>query len=342
MTPQTLDPVPTTSFVTELVKERQDLQRLLRQQLQLLGEDLLFIAEEYSAFQGSSRRIDLLALDRAGQLVVIELKRTDDGGHMELQALRYAAMVSTMTFDQLVATFAAHNDVPEPEARQRIDDFLGWEDADEEEPATLAQTVRIVLVSADFSPEVTSTVLWLNQNYGLDVRCVRLVPYKLDGQLLVDIQQLIPLPEAQDFQIKQRDKNVESAAARARASTKDYTKYDLEVGGAELAGLSKQAAVRAVVQHLLERGVPGAVLRSTLTPRRWHAVQPEEAESVEDAFRRQYPGRGTHYWFDLGMSDEQGSWVMPRIGGTKTEGYLDALVAVAGDDVPVRWSRAGG
>jgi hypothetical protein len=39
-------------------------------------------------------------------LVVVELKRTDDGGHMELQAVRYAAMVSSMTFDQLVGAHA--------------------------------------------------------------------------------------------------------------------------------------------------------------------------------------------------------------------------------------------
>jgi len=31
------------------------------------------------------------------------LKRTEDGGHLELQAIRYAAMVSTMTFDQAVS-----------------------------------------------------------------------------------------------------------------------------------------------------------------------------------------------------------------------------------------------
>jgi len=37
---------------------------------------------------------------------VIELKRTNDGGHMDLQAIRYAAMVSTMTFKQSVETYA--------------------------------------------------------------------------------------------------------------------------------------------------------------------------------------------------------------------------------------------
>src|SRR4051812_6767177 len=109
MTADELAPVPLTSFSTELIKERQDLQRLLRKQLSLLGDDLLFVAEEYAAFQDSKRRVDLLAVDKTGRLVVIELKRTDDGGHMELQALRYAAMVSTMTFDQLVSTYADNN-----------------------------------------------------------------------------------------------------------------------------------------------------------------------------------------------------------------------------------------
>jgi hypothetical protein len=45
--------------------------------------------------------------------------------------------------------------------------------------------------------------MWLRDNYDLDVRCVRLKPYKLsDGRVLLDIQQLIPLPEATDFQTK--------------------------------------------------------------------------------------------------------------------------------------------
>lgn len=34
---------------------------------------------------GDSRlRIDLLGIDKAGNLVVIELKRTEDGGHIDL------------------------------------------------------------------------------------------------------------------------------------------------------------------------------------------------------------------------------------------------------------------
>jgi len=95
-----------TSFAEAQIRERADLQRLLRGRIGVLSSDddgkpdLLVIAEEFGEWTESRRRIDLLALDRAANLVVIELKRVEDGGHMELQAIRYAAMVSTMTFEQ--------------------------------------------------------------------------------------------------------------------------------------------------------------------------------------------------------------------------------------------------
>src|SRR3954447_13191260 len=94
--------------------ERSDLQRLLRDKIEALGEDLLVIAEEFGDWEDARRRIDLLAIDKVGRLVVIELKRTDDGGHMELQALRYAAMVSSMQFDEVATAYARHLSMRRP------------------------------------------------------------------------------------------------------------------------------------------------------------------------------------------------------------------------------------
>jgi hypothetical protein len=70
--------------------EKQDLQRWLLAAPEALGESLFILSEEFGNWEDSKRRIDLLALDEDANLVVIELKRTDDGGHMDLQAIRYA------------------------------------------------------------------------------------------------------------------------------------------------------------------------------------------------------------------------------------------------------------
>ncbi len=198
--PNELKPLAATTFGAEAMMERKDIQRLLREQITALDERLMVISEEFGDWLDSTRRIDLLCLDQDANLVVVELKRTEDGGHMELQALRYAAMVSSMTFDQLVNTYARHKNKNSPDAeaaRASILEFLGWDDVYEEQ---FAQDTRIVLASADFGKELTTAVMWLIER-GIDVRCVRMKPYKmLDGTVLLDVQQLIPLPEAATFQ----------------------------------------------------------------------------------------------------------------------------------------------
>ena len=189
-----------TGFAAEQMKERADIQRMLMGNIACLGDDLKVLAAEFNGWLDSSRRIDLLCIDSDANLVVVEIKRTDDGGHMELQALRYAAMVSAMTFDQAVDTLARHVRPSDPDrdaARAELLSFLGWDTPNEEEFGT---DTRIILASADFSKEVTTTVLWLRDR-GIDIRCVRLKPYRMDdGKVIVDIQQIIPLPEVEAFQ----------------------------------------------------------------------------------------------------------------------------------------------
>ena len=207
-----LEAVPETSFEDEGVKERADLQRLLRDQPDVLEAGLFIVAEEYGDWEESRRRIDLLALDRDGRLVVIELKRTEDGGFMELQAIRYAAMVANMTFEQAVD---AHREYlgrrgRDGDAHEIVRRHLQAEE--DEEPEIDSQKPRILLVSGDFSRELATSVLWLNDS-GLDVRCIRLQSYKNADALLVDVTQVLPLPEAQDYLVRVRERVAEAEAA---------------------------------------------------------------------------------------------------------------------------------
>src|SRR5438445_4728399 len=110
-------------------------------------------------------------------------------------------MVASMGFDEALRVFAGHR-VKHPvehetDPRLELLDFLDAGD-DEEEPV-ISSDVRIILVSADFGREITTAVLWLNGFEGMDIRCVRLVPYDIDGRILLDIQQVLPLPAAADI-----------------------------------------------------------------------------------------------------------------------------------------------
>ncbi len=218
LTPNAFRPISQASFADLKVRERDDLQRLLRKQIDVLGDELYVLTEEFGDWDDSRRRIDLLAIDPQANLVVIELKRTYDGGHMELQAIRYASMVSAMTFEraeQIHEEFLGRIGEPTEDARSRMLAFLGWEEPDEE---SFAPDVRILLVSEDFGKELTTTVLWLRER-DIDIRCVRLRPYEDGGKRLIDVQQIIPLPEADEYQVQLREK--EQVGRKKRAERYD-------------------------------------------------------------------------------------------------------------------------
>ncbi|KLU05714.1 hypothetical protein RISK_002346 [Rhodopirellula islandica] len=214
--------LPKTSFAEVQISERADLQRLLQDRIEILNPDslvaspdLLVISEEFSEWDDSKRRIDLLAIDREANVVVVELKRSEDGGHMELQSLRYAAMVSVMTFTDAEKTFTTYlaKRGDNRAARDVILNFLGWDEPCEDD---FGNKVRIVLASAEFSKEITTSVLWL-RSQGLDITCVRIKPYGTKDELFLDVQTIIPLPEAEAYQIKIRQKQAAQGVSAASA-----------------------------------------------------------------------------------------------------------------------------
>jgi hypothetical protein len=326
-----LAPVPGTTFAQEQVLERTLLQAAIRDKIDVLDPNLLVVAEEFGEFEDARRRIDLLCVDRSARLVVVELKRTEDGGHMELQALRYAAMVSTMTFDDLCHHYANHlrrMAAPEHDLDDARRELLAWFEEVEDEPV-LSQDVGIVLASANFSQEITTTVLWLNDQHGTDIRCIRLSPYRHQGRLLLDVQQVIPLPEAADFTIRLRQR--EAAARIARESSRDYTKYVISTPDTESSPLPKRRAILFLVKALHAAGVPAPTIAAAVPEGRmksasgvlvgdelWAAFRSQNGLSEQNRIR----------WFlDDPLHDGERSWVLFANWGVNTETTLDALVA---------------
>jgi hypothetical protein len=250
ISPDNFRKIDETSFSGAGLREREDLQRLLRSQIEVVSPDTLVLSEEFSQWEDSNRRIDLLGIDKEANLVVIELKRTEDGGHMELQSIRYAAMISAMTFERAVEVYTEFlKRIGRTEdARASLLEFLEWEEPDEDR---FAQDVRMILVSAEFSKELTTSVIWLNER-GLDIQCIRIKPYSDNGRTLADIQQIIPLPEAEDYRVRLKEKQQRERAARK--FNPDFTKYDVTIDDKTHQRLPKRTAIYTIVRYLAGNG----------------------------------------------------------------------------------------
>ncbi|MDP3264396.1 MAG: DUF4268 domain-containing protein [Tabrizicola sp.] len=194
------------------LRERDHLQEWLANQPDALGEELLIIQKEFDGFADTRERLDLLAMDEDGQLVVIENKLDDSGRDVAWQALKYAAYVSSLTKAQIINIYQQYLDRHGGggDARQRICEFL---EVDTLEDVVLnpGASQRLIFIAANFRKEITSTVLWLRE-HRIDARCFKVTPYLMGTELLVDIQPVIPTPEAAEFMISMAEKESEAKA----------------------------------------------------------------------------------------------------------------------------------
>ena len=206
-----ISPVRTKKFSELGFTERKHLQEWLAHEPSALGEELLIIQKEFDGFDDTRERLDLLALDKDGNLVIIENKLDDSGRDVVWQALKYASYCASLTKAQIVEIYQQYLDRYEPvtgevdllnapaSASARICEFLDAPDLDELK-LNLGNSQRIMLVAANFRKEVTSTALWL-LGQGISIACFKITPYSLGEQLLINIDQIIPTPEAKELMI---------------------------------------------------------------------------------------------------------------------------------------------
>jgi hypothetical protein len=199
----TASPAQPVSLEEAGLRERSHLQEWVIAHPQILGSDVHVIAFEFGQWIGVSGsrerdRLDVLGLDSLGHLVIAELKRGMAPDTVEMQGLKYAAMASRFSTERLAALHARFlaaqrsNTVTPEEALAELQTHAPLLD-----DTTLRQP-RIVLLAADFSKVVTSTVVFLRE-LGLDMRLVRFQAYRIEAGLIITVSQYYPVPEVEEF-----------------------------------------------------------------------------------------------------------------------------------------------
>ncbi len=214
--------------------ERNHLQEWIANSPDSLGEDLLIIQKEYDGFDGTQERLDLLALDKDGNLVIIENKLDDSGRDVVWQALKYASYCSTLKPSEIIRIFQEYlnknrNSNEEKDASSELLEFYNASDVDE---INLNNSQRIIFVAANFRKEVTSTAVWLI-NQGISIKCIKVTPYCLNNEILINFEQIVPTPETEDLIIsgiaKQSEVKQMAETQKVRyALREEYWKLALE------------------------------------------------------------------------------------------------------------------
>ena len=186
-------------------KEKEHLQEWIANYPECLGEELLIIQKEFDGFNDTSERLDLLALDKTGTLVVIENKLDDTGKDVTWQVIKYVSYCSTLSKQQIKEIYQAYLDkyANGKNAEESIIEYFKGKPFSE--ISLNEDDQRIILVSSKFRKEITSSVMWM-LNHGIKAQCFKITPYEYNKQVLLDVEQIIPVKEAEEYIIKMADK----------------------------------------------------------------------------------------------------------------------------------------
>lgn len=202
---QTIDE---SNFSEMGVWERTHLEEWIADNPNILGEDLLTITTEYDKFDKTSKRLDILAVDRKGKLVVIELKRDVADKFVDLQSIHYAAYCSTLNYEDIVEIRAEYSNKSTEDVDMELGDFIK-----NDEFTDFDDQPRIILVANQYKEETLAAVLWLRIS-DVDIKCVKLEAYEVKDDIIVTPRIIIPLAEAKQFMIYRDQKSKRSAESR--------------------------------------------------------------------------------------------------------------------------------
>ena len=187
----------TSLFRTGTILKRRDIEGWVLENPIVLGEKLLILSNEIGSEYKSDKKLDLLAMDHQGALVVVDLNCENDGWIANLQAIQNAAQCSAMTLSDIVNLhqqyLAKSGDIVDFDSvESRIRAFPDNDVLD------LSRKPRVLLFSRYFKQLIITSVVWL-RSFGVDVRCVRLAVHELDSKrIFFDTIPLVPGPDHLD------------------------------------------------------------------------------------------------------------------------------------------------
>lgn len=217
----TSEKIESTTFA-DLKMTEADLEEILRKNIDIIcdeEESMLIIGSQVQ--NKSYGRSDLVALDDQGNIVLIEIKRDKKDivsrrESFEFQAIRYAASYATiLSKEELInkiyvpyilkfeSEYKVNELTLEEYANRLVEDFLERNYS----VNNFNKKQRIILAASSFDEQTLSAVSWLSSN-NVDISCYQLIPYHINGELIINSVKILPVAENKDLFVDLLDRKV--------------------------------------------------------------------------------------------------------------------------------------
>lgn len=179
---------------------------------ELAGEPLLVLGSQLADFAEDKDRLDVLAVDDSGELLLVELKVDESFRMTDLQALAYAGAYASLPTEHFASVLQKHlvkggkADATIGDAKARIVSFLDIDNYDEWQPS---MRVRIKLIAPGFPKRVLKNVKWLGDVYDMPIEAIEVKLFEDSaGGYHLTVERLLPLPGDDTFDMTVRDSEV--------------------------------------------------------------------------------------------------------------------------------------
>lgn len=148
---------------------------------------------------------------------------------------------------------------------------------------------------------------------------MRLTPYRVADRLLLDVQPVIPLPEASELTIQLRRR--ETQARAVRADNRDWTSYAITTPDGVTEPLRKRWAILAMDTALHRAGVTGETLSRVLPRSRFLDLDGTlTGQELTEAFIARYAGaddRPDRWFLERPLHDSARTWSCRKCGAPR-------------------------
>lgn len=151
------------SMIETSRKEREHLEKWIKTNPKILGEDILIIGEQVYTQSGP---LDFLGIDNSGNLVIVELKRDRLPREVLTQAIDYSSAVATWDIDKL-------SEVCFEFSGQSLEDYISEKlEGIDLEDLVVNKAQRLLLVGFSIEESLSRMIEWLSSNYDVGINAI--------------------------------------------------------------------------------------------------------------------------------------------------------------------------